>query len=343
MSAFRQDSLTGAWVIVAPERGQRPRLPRKREVQDARRPGYARDCPFCPGNEHMLPGIIEETPLAEPPGWRARVLPNKYPALRPETEAASAEGFPYLAVPGHGYHEVIVDTPRHDAEPASLGSDELADILRVYRRRYAERIAQPGIQAVVIFRNRGEHGGASLPHPHSQLIATGLVPPRLAAASAWAREHHERASRCVTCEVLSSELEDGQRVVDVSDHFAALVPFAAACPFDQRIVPTRHQASFDEAADDELADLGEMLKRTLARLATVLDSPPYHYVVESGTVADVGAPHAHWHLRIVPITSRPGGFELGTGMPINTSLPETDAEMLRSAAASLTDDRPESS
>lgn len=330
MSEFRQDPLTGAWVIVAPGRGARPR-PAHDQAAPARLPAHDPACPFCPGNEHLLPGIIEETATASPPGWQTRVVPNKYPALGPEAEAAAVGAFPWVSRPGHGAHEVIIETPRHDAAPETMAPAGLTEVLRTCRHRHAALGARPGIGAVVVFRNRGAAGGASLAHPHAQVIASALLPPSLAAARDWARAHHARHGRCVTCEVAARELEAGRRVVEVSDDVVALVPYAAAHPCEQRLVPRRHRASFAEATDAELAALAAMLQRALWRLNAVLGRPSWNWVIESGTIAETGAAHAHWSLRLVPGTTRPGGFELGAGVPINPSLPEADAEALRAA------------
>lgn len=330
MSEFRQDPITGDWVIVAPARGGRPRVASNGRVP-TRLPAHDPDCPFCPGNERLLPGIIEETPSPEPPGWSTRVVPNKYPALTLNANGPPSGNLPWVSRPGHGSHEVIIETPRHDTGPESLAPAALTEVLRTCRRRYAELVARPGIGAVVVFRNHGVQGGASLAHPHAQVIATGLVPSRLVTIRDRAREHHARQGQCLTCEIIARELEAGQRVVEVSDEFVALVPFAAARPFEQHLLPRRHRASFAEATDGELAALARMLRRALRRLNAILGQPSWNYAIDSGTAEDRDAPHAHWSLRLWPGTTRPGGFELGAGMSINPSLPEADAEALRAA------------
>lgn len=215
-----------------------------------------------------------------------------------------------------------------------MAPEELTDMLAACRRRYVDLVRQPGIEAVLIFRNRGAHGGASQRHPHSQVIATGLVPPRVAIARDWARSYYAKQEQCAACALLARDGRDGRRIVESTDQFTTLVPFAAASPFEQRILPTRHEASFAETPEEELAALAASLWRALARLRAALDDPPYHYVIESGAAADAGTPYAHWSLRIVPAATRPGGFEVGSGLPINPSLPERDAEVLRAAAIS---------
>jgi UDPglucose--hexose-1-phosphate uridylyltransferase len=331
VSEFRQDPLTGGWVIIAPERAARPKT--SREGVDTAPPADAFDprCPFCPGNEEMVPGIIEETPGPGPAGWLTRVVPNKYPALGPEAAAPAFGLGGEVSLPGQGAHEVVIESPRHDADLETLPGPHVAEILRTCRRRHAELMARPDIRAVVVFRNRGPQGGASLAHPHSQVIATGMLPPRLARASAWAKAHHQRHGRCVTCETLGREAARGRRVVELAERFAVLVPFAPVTPFEQRIMPVRHRASFAEAEDAELDELAEVLQRTLRRLDACLGRPPYNLVIESAPAGETGAAHLHWGLRIVPARHRPGGFEIAAGMEINTSLPEDDARRLREA------------
>jgi UDPglucose--hexose-1-phosphate uridylyltransferase len=333
VSEFRQDRTSGAWVIIAPERGSGPRQWQRRDIAADEVRGVDRSCPFCPGNERLLPAIIEEIPADRPPAWRTRVVPNRYPAVRPENTPgpAPAEAGPVL--PAYGYHEVIIETARHDSDLAALSPGDLNAVVFTYRRRYVELMARPAVEAVLVFRNHGRRSGASLLHPHSQVIATGLTPPRLAAKTAWARSHYARATRCITCEQVELELEDGRRVVEATERFLVIVPFAAASPFEQWILPRRHQASFAQAEDGELIELGQLLQRALCRLKAALDDPPYRYAIESGSAGEADAPYMHWGLRIVPDLVTAGGFELGGGLPINPSRPEDDAEALCSAAA----------
>lgn len=332
MSEFRQDATTGRWVIIAPERGRRP----GRERTGARpaggpAPRFDPTCPFCPGNEHLLPGIIEETPGAGSGPWGTRVVPNKFPAL--DSQAGTA-GFPEAqgpVQPGYGVHEVIVETPRHDAELAARCANGLTAVAETYRRRLAALMAAPAIEAVLVFRNHGPAGGASLRHPHSQVIATPVVPPRLAQMVSWGRARYQEQGECVTCAELARALDDGSRVVEATDRFAALVPFAAENPFELWILPRRHVACFADAETEHLAALGALLGRALRRMESALAGPSYNFAIESAPAGHAGAPYFHWRLRIVPNLRTPGGFELGGGLAINPSSPEEDAAALRSA------------
>lgn len=333
MSELRQDMVSGAWVIIAPERGRRPT---RRPPGETTAPSVLpRDpsCPFCPGNEHMLPGITEEVPSGSPPGWCARVVPNKYPALQPghDSTAQSSDG-PGISLPGYGYHEVIIETARHDADLATLGGEDLNAVVRTCRNRCVELSTRPGIRSVVVFRNHGGRAGASLVHPHSQVLAAAVIPPRRATLSARARAHYEREGRCITCDVLRFECDEGHRIVAATGKFVALVPFAAVSPFELWIMPRRHQWTLAQADESELRELAGLLRHVLLGLRQILDDPPYNYAFESD---HAGAPYMHWCLRIVPSLIRPGGFEIETGLPINPSRPEDDAQSLCSAVAKI--------
>jgi len=329
VSTFRQDAISGQWVIIAPERGHRP-LDRRGAINPDPPSHSAAGCPFCPGNESMLPTIIEETAAREPPGWLTRVVPNKYPALSadippPEAEAGGS------GKPGYGIHEVIIETARHDGDLTTLAAPELDAVMRTYRHRFTVLAQRPGIKAALVFRNHGRRAGASLDHPHAQAIALGLVPPLFATIAHRAQAHYEHCGQCLMCACLEHELDQTRRIVEASERFVVLVPYAAARPFELWIVPRRHQASFAEAGDKELSELGQVLQRSLHCLEAAAGAPPYNFAIESLAADHSGAAFLHWRLRIGPETTRPGGFELGSGMSINPSSPEYDAEVLRTA------------
>jgi UDPglucose--hexose-1-phosphate uridylyltransferase len=337
MSEIRQDRTTGAWTIIALERNLRPHRAQGFLSDRAPRPRHDPACPFCPGNEKHLAGLIEEVPSDDPPGWRVRVVPNKYPALSPNETLASRDDHAGAIRPGHGHHEVIIETPRHDADLRRLSGPELDAVLRVYRRRHRELLARPGMKAAVVFRNHGRGGGASLAHPHSQILAIGMTPPGLAMTRAYAIDYHTREGRCPTCDEIAREMDGGERIVEVTDNFLVTVPFAAAAAFELWILPRRHQPDFGQCGETELLELGLVLRRALTRLAILLDDPPYKFAIESGGTDDFSSPFIHWRLRILPGLITPGGFELGTGLPINPSCPEDSALMLRGAKDGLKD------
>jgi UDPglucose--hexose-1-phosphate uridylyltransferase len=330
MSELRQNRTSGAWALIAPQRGERPQA-----VAPARPsgppPAFDPHCPFCPGHESELPSILAETKAAATPGWAVRVVPNKYPAVQAQAETPRAAE--HVAQAGFGVHEVVIESPRHDAQLDTLSSDERLAVVTAYRDRCQALVASPRIETVILFRNHGPSAGASLLHPHAQAIALSMVPPRLVALNEWAKRYHAEHGICAMCEELQVETRHRERVIEETDRFLALVPFAAEHPYEIWIVPLDHHASFVDIEDEALAEFGELLARCLRRLKMVLNDPPYNFVVDSAPKNEFGAAHFHWRLRLVPQVAIWGGFELGGGLPINPSSPEDDAAALKAVHA----------
>lgn len=328
MSEYRQDATTGAWVIVAPERGRRPS---DWLVDGNREPAGDTDraCPFCPGNERLIPPVLDETPADRSPGWYTRVIANKHPALRPQGDPAPMPATVQTRLAGFGYHEVIIESPRHDADLATFDEAELHAVVHTCHRRFVDLAKRPGVEAVFVFRNRGRRAGASLVHPHSQVIATAIATPKVTARAQWTRDRYAQTGCCPVCDELEREATDGRRTVEATRRFLVTVPFAAGSPFELRITPFRHAATFAEAGPEELAELGPVLRRAVSRLERATGEPAYNLMIESAGLRDRVPASDHWSVRIVPDLARPGGFELGSGLPINPSSPEDDAAALR--------------
>ena len=327
MSELRRDRITGSWVIVAPRRALRPQVKGRRE-QRQNKLHFDPACPFCPGNEAQLPGIVAETKMQDAPGWRVRVVPNKFPAVQIESEAPIADAR-HQARPAKGLHEVIIESPWHDVELASMSATELTVVVGVYRERFRVLLDRDESAAAILFRNYGHGAGASLVHPHAQIIALDVVPQRVAAISEWAKRYHSDYGRCPLCEELGVERESGARIVDENAYFVVFVPFAAQHPFELCLVPKRHQSSFTDLDDQEIRSFAGLLGRILTRLNASLGDPPYNFVIESAPKKELAAQYWHWRLRLVPDVVTWGGFELGSGLPINPSSPEDNARLLR--------------
>jgi UDPglucose--hexose-1-phosphate uridylyltransferase len=333
MSELRQDKTTGAWVLISPGRRQRPSDALARECVTGQTHDFDPTCPFCPGNEGQLPGIVAEMPAREPPGWRVRVVPNKYPAVCPNTLEVPFLDLHHMIMRGYGYHEVVIESPQHNRDLVSMSDTEREAAVAMYHRRYTQLIGNAGIKSVTLFRNRLRGGGASLRHPHAQLIALGVIPARLQSMTKWACHCYDAIKRCVTCDEIAFERNDQRRIVEETQSFLTLVPFAATVPSEIWLVPVRHQASFAAMNEGECADLGVLLGRTLRRLMVVHGDLPYNLILDSAGCRDRDAVAFHWRLRITPNLASWGGFERGTDLPINPSLPEQDAALLRAATA----------
>lgn len=330
MSEYRQDGTTGTWVVIAPELNRRPLSRGPAIPHPASRPAHDDACPFCPGNERLLPPIIEQTAAEGGSGWATRVVPNKHPALQPKGDIGPLTMGHQLRLAGFGYHELIIESPRHGGDLLTFTDAELAAVIRTWQARHRELSARPGIEATFVYRRFGPCEDARY-HPHSQAIATAIVPPWVAAQTRWAHERYDQDGQCATCGEVGHEASDGQRVIEATQQFLVAVPFAAKSPYELRITPFRHRPSFTDASAVEVMDLIAILRRSLARLRDALGHHTCNLTIGSAASHSLDPASDHWSLSIVPDLLRRCGFELGSGLPVNPSRPEEDAAILRSA------------
>ena len=328
-SEIRQNKATKQWVIVAPSRGKRPRASKRQESEKQRLPAVDKDCPFCPGNEKSLPSIIMELPGPEGSQWQTRVVPNKFPALTSDENNVRYRRGLYLAMPGYGRHEVIIESPVHNRRITQMTPKEVGIIIETYHRRYVNVMKQNWSLMTLIFRNHGRRAGTSLAHPHSQIIVTGMVPTYIRWREERAQFYFDESGRCVYCDILEQEAQERQRVISENETFLAFVPYAAEVPFEIWIMPTKHQACFSDLSDQEKPGLAAILQDCLARLQRKLNDPDYNYIINTAARYRAGEPQLHWYLQIRPRLTTQAGFEIGSGISINPSLPEEDAAFLR--------------
>jgi UDPglucose--hexose-1-phosphate uridylyltransferase len=328
MPELRKDPVVGRWVIISTERARRP--------SDFVAPSVVTSgaaCVFCPGGEAYTP---DEVWAARPhggspntPGWSLRVVPNKFPALRIEGDLEpSGEGL-YDRMSGVGAHEVIIETPDHHASLATLPRAHVAQILRAYRDRMLDLRRDPRLEYVMVFKNHGEGAGASLEHPHSQLIATPIVPIMVEEELEGGLQHFRIKKRCIWCDVVRQERSGGGRLILEEGGFVALAPFAPRVPFETWILPATHRSSFEDTGPGELEGLAELLGEILARMSGVLGDPAYNLMLHSAPLRAPALDHFHWHLEVIPKLTRVAGFEWGTGFFINPTPPEESAKYLR--------------
>lgn len=327
MPELRQNRFNKEWVIIATERAKRPEDLRLRREQ-AVLPHFSEKCPFCPGNEHMAPPEVMRI-NGQGTDWQVRVVPNKFAALSREGEPTRKISRSRRTMNGVGVHDVIIEGRDHAASTALFSDAQVANLLRCYRTRYLQVAKDPRITHITIFKNHGAGAGTSLEHPHSQLIGTPVISHQVRDRIYEALRHYDEFGECIFCEVLGEELQEGIRIVELSEHFVAMEPFASPTPFVTHILPRRHMASFGDIRDEEMADLGHVLRIVLAKLYYGLKNPDFNYTIRSAPAENRGVMYYHWYLSVIPRLTQVAGFELGSGMFINTVLPEAAAEFLR--------------
>jgi len=259
------------------------------------------------------------------------VVPNKFPALRIEGELEPAGEGLYDRMNGVGAHEVVIETPDHDARIERLPVRHLAEVLRAYRDRIVDLAKDGRLEYVMVFKNQGEPAGASLFHAHSQLIATPIVPIMVGEELAGGLQYFRMKRRCIWCDIVRQERQGGGRVVLEREGFIALAPFAPRFPFETWILPTEHRSAYEDTSLDDLLALADVLSDTLGRMDRTLSVPPYNLVLHSAPLRVGAIDHFHWHLEIIPILTKVAGFEWGTGFFINPTPPEEAARYLREA------------
>jgi UDPglucose--hexose-1-phosphate uridylyltransferase len=332
MTELRQNLITRDWVIIATERAKRPHEFTQADTHSCEHiPAYQPNCPFCVGNEHLTgtPEYLRYTEGSNHP-WNVRVVGNKYPALSVEGERTRDIAGSFRSLSGVGFHEVVIEHPSHHLTMALMSIKDITNIIKVYRQRYLELRQDSRIETIIIFKNHGKGAGTSLEHPHSQIAALPIVPYQWRDRMKEAIRYYDDTGECICCRTVSDELQAQERIIYENKSFVAFIPYAALSPFHTWIFPRRHASSFDEITPEEMLDLAITLKTVLGKLYYGLHDPDYNYTIRSIPTADQRTDYFHWYIAIVPRVSLTAGFELGSGMFINTALPEESAEFLRS-------------
>jgi UDPglucose--hexose-1-phosphate uridylyltransferase len=334
---FRRDPLHNSWVVFAPERQRRPQ-----DYVPAVLQSGALD-PFTEGNERLTPpevyAIRKEKTKPNEPGWRVRVVPNRYPAMRVEGQLEGAPSGLYDRLTGIGAHEVIIETPDAGLALEDLSVAAIAEVFASYRERIIDLDKDLRFQHIYIFKNVGPSAGASMAHAHSQLVALPIIPPLIEGKLVRARDHYFLKQRSLFSDILHTERADGSRLVAENDGYVLFCPFASRFPFELAIFPRRHHPEFISCTTNELQDLAEILRFALQRLNVVLEKPGYNLLLHMAplrrpnTERFASTRHDYcWHLEIAPRFNSLAGFEIGLGAYINTVYPEDAAHYLRGEA-----------
>ncbi len=330
-SELRSNTVSNEWVIIATGRGKKPATFRK-EKRKIIIPS-TKNCPFCHIDRIGKASLI----LAQgrkifgdkiPPNWTTIVVPNKYPALIPSGSLnEKADGF-FRTMDGVGHHEVVIF--RDHQKPLALFSvEELGEVITAYQERYLELTNKPFTKYISIFHNSGQEAGASIFHPHSQIMAVPVFDPDLKRAIINSKKFFLQNKKCVNCEMNEWEIGKGERIVFENKEFLVICPFVSKSAFEMIITPKKHMHCFERINDSEKFYLAEALKQALFRLYKALNNPPYNFYIHTAPEGGVNYDFYHWHLTILPKTATWAGFELSTGIEISTIEPEKAAQYLR--------------
>ncbi len=336
---LRKDYILNRWVVIATERSRRPTdfaKPRNESVKAA-------VCPMCVGNEKMTPPALllylkepneitkAEDPMdgERPKNWLVRGIPNLFPAFNPPKQAEDQKEIIKSETLANaiGAHEVIVESPDHDEDPADAQLPQLELVIQAYVDRLRELSAKSYVKYVSIFRNYRQEAGASLTHAHSQLIAMPIVPPLIQEEFDASKTYYEKNGKCVFCDIIEQEAK-GPRLVLENSEFIVFTPYASVNPMEFWIVPKKHSANILDLDDDEISIFAKTLKASLKALKDLVNDPPYNYGFHLA-LNEEAQDHYHWHLEVYPKLSIWAGFEISTGTYINTVTPENAAESLR--------------
>lgn len=335
MSDLRKDPIVGRWVIIATDRAKRPQD--YQSLEPRREGGF---CPFCKGGEAATPHEIlayrDPHTAPDTPGWRVRVVPNKYPALQVEGVLNKRGDGIYDLMNGIGAHEVIIESPHHEWSMARLSVDNIREVLWVYRDRLVDLKRDPRLVHGLIFKNVGALAGASLEHTHSQLIVTPVVPISVREEMTGSLEFYNYRGRCIYCDIIQQELATASRIVLDTPNFVVFCPFASRFPFETWLLPKQHSSQYENIPRQGVDEMGSVLKSILCKLELALDDPPYNYIIHTAPFDTKELPHYHWHLEIIPRLTRIAGFEWGSGFYINPVLPEQAASFLRETEVEYT-------
>ncbi|MBI1979189.1 MAG: galactose-1-phosphate uridylyltransferase, partial [Elusimicrobia bacterium] len=190
-------------------------------------------------------------------GWRVRVVPNKFPVLQIEGGINRHGDGMYDKMNGIGAHEVLIESPQHNLEIPNLEDNRVEDIFWAFRDRIIDLRRDVRFEYILIFKNKGAAAGASLTHPHSQLIATPMVPVRVRQEIQGGKQYFEYKERCIFCDMVAQELASNVRVVAENDQFVAFEPFAARFPFETWILPKNHDSHFEDLQKSEALSLSK--------------------------------------------------------------------------------------
>ena len=331
MPELRRDPVVGRWVIIDSDHPKGP----VDFFKDDNTPTRKEICPFCPGREYQTPQEVDAVrplkSLANTPGWLVRTVPNKFPVLSSDGQLQKDGIGIYDQMTGIGAHEVLIEGPDHDKTLTELTEEEIQAVISQYQGRFRKLSYDSRFKYVVIFKNFGFSAGATVEHPHSQIIALPMVPKTVLEELKGAEHYHQYRGRCVFCDMISQEYQDKERIVVENSSFLAFCPYAPRYAFETWIIPKEHSADFANIYEATQAHLAQILQDVLKRVKKVLGNPSYNYYLHTAPIGYANLACYHWHIEIIPKLTRSVGFEWGTGLHIVPTFPQDAARYLREA------------
>lgn len=327
MSEFRQDLVSGDWIVVATGRGKRPHQFKARRRKKVPQKG----CPFENPREASGGGILLSLPDEE--HWTLQVIPNKYPAVSKNGVwiLDRDQRGPFYVLPGYGYHEVVI-TKDHNTFFPDLSSEEGFMVFLAFQQRYKNLIEDNNIAYVHIFANVGETAGASMYHPHYQILAIPIIPPDVRRSLDGSEAYSKKYGTCVHCTQIAWEIKQGKRIIFETDEAVVFAPYVSKEPFEMRVFPKEHRPFFEDADKAELKSISHALQVALQKLKSALSDPDYNFFIHTTPFSKRKRySHYHWHIEIFPRTNISAGFELGTSVEVNPMDPDEAAKLLRNS------------
>ncbi|MCF7845344.1 MAG: galactose-1-phosphate uridylyltransferase [Candidatus Pacebacteria bacterium] len=330
-SELRYDPSSDDWVVIASGRAKRPEL-FKKEEKKIERGDVGSSCPFCVF-ENVKNAVTSFENGREvgaiTKNWTAVSIPNKFPAFTPADNLnEKLDNELYMSMDAVGYHEVVI-TRDHYKSIGQMSSSQASEVFKLYRKRYLALKDKKNVNYISIFHNHGSESGASVVHPHSQIITTPIVDMDLKRNLFNTKHYYENKQSCMYCDMSKEEVKDGRRVVYENDSFLVICPFASKAAFQIVVSPKKHLSYFEEITDTDTELLGDAFGKALSLLYDKLNNPSYNFYLHTAPCDGENYDYYHWHWTIVPKTSIWGGFELGARMEVSTIEPEKAAEYLR--------------
>ena len=325
MSELRKDLVSGDWIIIAPERARRPKFlgaEKKKRI-----PSPIKECPF----EDLVKSDNWPPILSFPSDekWQVAMIKNKYPALvHVKGCAVSIKKGPHFIKSGVGEHDLVI-TKDHGKNFADVSLSQATEIFKILQKRYKMLAKDQCSVYTSTFFNWGASAGASLYHPHYQVLTLPIVPPDIGHSLQGSRRYFQKNKQCVHCVMLQFDVKDKKRIIDINSSAVAVAPFISKVPFEVRVFPKKHLPRFEETSESILRGVAGLLQSVLKRMRKNLGDPDLNFFIHTAPLKGGAFGYYHWHIEVIPKSSHWGGFELGTGIDINVVDPEMAASLLK--------------